>query len=74
MACNSRYVVWAHRGPGSIFHAASNPVIRNGALLAFEDKKSARVECDRLNAHLRDPHVHYSFKQVRRHTALLGEQ
>jgi len=64
MAGNSRFVIWAHRGPESIFHAATNPVVRNGTLLVFEDERSARVECDRLNAHLREPHVRYSFKEV----------
>jgi hypothetical protein len=56
----SRFVVWVHRSPDSLFGAASNPVVRNGALLYFEEEDRARAECDQLNAHLRDPHVHYT--------------
>ena len=29
--------IWAHRSAGSMFGAASSPVIRNGAFLCFED-------------------------------------
>ena len=65
MAANSRYVIWAHRGLESMFGAASNPVIRNGALLSFDDKRRARVECDRLNTHSGNPYVHYLLKQAK---------
>jgi hypothetical protein len=58
---NARFFrVWAHRHPGSIFGAASNPVIRNGAFLCFESEESAQAECDRLNARRRDMQVRYS--------------
>jgi len=53
----SRFVVWVHRSPDSLFGAASNPVIRNGAMLYFEEEERARAECDQLNARLREPHV-----------------
>ena len=56
----SRFVVWVHRSPDSLFGAASNPVIRNGALLFLDEVDRARAECDRLNAHLGNPHVHYT--------------
>jgi len=52
--------VWAHRGSGSIFGAASSPVIRNGAFLCFETEQRAQAECDRLNARRGDPQVHYT--------------
>lgn len=52
--------IWAHRSAGSMFGAASSPVIRNGAFLCFEDEARARAECDRLNARRGDVHVHYS--------------
>ncbi len=42
--------IWAHRSSGSIFGAASSPVIRNGAFLCFETEQRAQDECDRLNA------------------------
>jgi hypothetical protein len=32
-------------------------VIRNGAMLYFEEEERARAECDQLNARLREPHV-----------------
>ena len=60
MSNTSRFVVWVHRSPNSLFGAASNPVIRNGALLFFDEEDRARAECDRLNAHLSTPHVHYA--------------
>jgi hypothetical protein len=60
MSDTSRFVIWIHRRPDSLFGAASNPVIRNGALLFFDEEDSARAECDRLNAHLSNPHVHYT--------------
>ncbi len=44
------YLVWAHRGPDSIFGAASHPVIRNGVFLCFDTEERARAETDRLNA------------------------
>ena len=50
--------IWAHRSAGSMFGAASSPVIRNGAFLCFEDEARARAECDRLNARRGDVHVH----------------
>jgi len=37
-------------------------VIRNGAMLYFEEEERARAECDQLNARLREPHVHYSVR------------
>ena len=58
----SRFVVWVHRSPDSLFGAASNPVIRNGAMLYFEEEERARAECDQLNARLCDPHVHYTVR------------
>jgi hypothetical protein len=60
MSNTSRFVVWVHRSPNSLFGAASNPVIRNGALLFFDEEDRAHAECDRLNAHLGTPHVHYA--------------
>jgi hypothetical protein len=62
MANGSRYIIFAHRDERSVFGAATNPVIRNGALLAFEDEAGAHDECDRLNARPRNPHVRYSIK------------
>jgi len=59
---NAFYIIWAHRDPHSIFGAATNPVIRNGALLSFDDKRNAMIECDRLNSHQGNPHVRYSIK------------
>ena len=60
----SRYVIWVHRSPKSLFGGASNPVIRNGALLFFNDEGRARIECDRLNARSGNPHVHYTVQFV----------
>ena len=60
MSDASRFVIWVHRRPDSLFGAASNPVVRNGALLFFDQEDCARAECDRLNAHLGNPHVHYT--------------
>lgn len=57
-----RFVIWAHRNAGSIFGAASNPVVQNGVMLSFDDEKRARAECARLNARSTNPHVHYSIK------------
>ena len=51
--------IWAHRSSGSIFGAASSPVIRNGAFLCFETEQRAQAECDRLNARRGDLDVHY---------------
>lgn len=56
----SRFVVWVHRSPDSLFGAASNPVIRNGSLLFFDEEDRARAECDRLNANLGNAHVNYT--------------
>jgi hypothetical protein len=69
MANTSCYIIWAHRGPHSIFGPATNPVVRNGALLSFEDKRNAMIECDRLNRHQGNPPVRYSIKTA---TALLA--
>jgi hypothetical protein len=64
MAKTSRYIIWVHRDADSLFGAATNPVIRNGALLYFEDERYAKSECDRLNAHSGNPHVRYSIKHA----------
>ena len=66
MAKTSRYIIWAHRDAHSVFGAATNPVIRNGSLLAFNDKTCANAECDRLNANIGNPHVRYSIKNAPR--------
>ena len=63
MIKGSRYIVWAHRHAESMFGAASNPVIRNGALLSFDDRRLAHLECDRLNASQGNPHIRYSIKR-----------
>lgn len=60
----SRYAIWVHRSPQSLFGGASNPVIRNGSLLFFTDEGRARVECDQLNAHSGNPHVHYTVQFI----------
>ena len=60
MAKVGRYTIWAHRDANSIFGPASNPIIRNGSLFCFEDETSAKVECDRLNAHTGNAYVRYS--------------
>ena len=70
----SRYVIWVHRSPQSLFGGASNPVIRNGSLLFFNDEGRARVECDRLNAHSGNPHVHYTVQFVDEFYSSLGFQ
>ena len=64
MAKTSRYIIWAHRDAHSVFGAATNPVIRNGSLLTFNDKTSAHAECDRLNANMGNPHIRYSIKSA----------
>jgi hypothetical protein len=64
MANRSRYIILAHRDERSVFGPATNPVIRNGALLAFDDAAGAHDECDRLNARPGNPHVRYSIKQA----------
>jgi hypothetical protein len=56
------FMVWAHRSAGSIFGAASSPVVRNGVFLCFESEERARAESDRLNARAGGSHVHYSVK------------
>ena len=55
------FTVWIHRSAKSMFGAASNPVMRNGKLLSFDNEERARAECDRLNA-TSGAHVHYSVK------------
>jgi hypothetical protein len=72
MSDTSRFVIWIHRRPDSLFGAASNPVIRNGALLFYDEEACARAECDRLNAHLRDPHIHYTV-QLTKDTVQLAD-
>ena len=64
MAKTARYIIWAQRDARSIFGPASNPVIRNGSLFCFEDETGAKVECDRLNAHVGDAPVRYSVKNT----------
>lgn len=64
MAKGSRYIIWAHRDAHSVFGPTANPVIRNGAFLSFEDRTGAYRECDRLNAHPGNPHVHYAVKRA----------
>ena len=49
------FMVWAHRHADSIFGASSTPVMRNGALLCFEDEQKALAEADRLNGRAGDP-------------------
>jgi hypothetical protein len=56
------FMVWAHRSADSIFGAASNPVMRNGAFLCFEKEEKARAEADRLNARSGGSHVHYEVR------------
>jgi hypothetical protein len=56
----SRFVIWVHRSSDSLFGAASNPVIRNGALLFFDEEDYARAECDRLNARFGNGQVNYT--------------
>jgi hypothetical protein len=73
MSDTSRFVIWVHRTPDSLFGAASNPVIRNGTLLFFDEEDRARAECDRLNARLSNPHVHYTvLADARRLEAVCG--
>ena len=64
------FMVWAHRSAGSIFGAASNPVMRNGRYLCFEDEEKARTESDRLNARSGGSNVHYSARPTRVQMAL----
>jgi hypothetical protein len=59
------FMVWTHRSADSVFGAAANPVIRNGAFLCFEEEEKARAECDRLNARRGNSRVHYSVKPAR---------
>jgi hypothetical protein len=56
------FMVWAHRGAGSIFGPTSKPVICNGVFLCFDNEERARAECDRLNAGLGAAHVYYTVK------------
>ena len=65
--------IWAHRSAGSMFGAASSPVMRNGAFLCFEDEGRAQAECDRLNARRGDVHVHYSIMPTHIEAALPQE-
>ena len=64
MSNSLRFVIWAHRNAESIFGVASNPVVKNGSILIFDDEKRARVECAYLNARSNYPHVHYSIKRT----------
>jgi len=64
MAKRSRYIIFAHRDARSLFGPATNPVIRNGTLLAFADEAGANDECDRLNARPGNPHVRYSIERA----------
>ena len=61
-------MVWAHRGPDSIFGPTAKPVIRNGAFLCFDNEETARAECDRLNAGVGAAHVHYTVKPAQAQT------
>jgi hypothetical protein len=63
MSNSLRFIVWAHRNADSIFGAASNPVVRNGSMLTFDDEKRARVECAHLNARSNN-NLHYSIKRT----------
>ena len=64
MSDSSRVVIWAHRNAESIFGAASNPVVKNGSMLIFDEEEHARAECAYLNARSNYPHVHYSMKRT----------
>lgn len=68
------FMVWAHRSGDSIFGAASNPVMRNGAFLCFEDEHKARAESDRLNGRSSGSNVHYSVQPTRVQMALPSER
>jgi hypothetical protein len=59
-----RYTIWVHGDERSIFGPASNPIIRIGSLFCFEDETTAKIECDRLNAHVGNAHVRYSVKNT----------
>ena len=59
------FTVWSHRSANSLFGAASNPVMRNGAVLCFESEERARAVCNRLNAARSSSQVRYSIKSVR---------
>jgi hypothetical protein len=56
------FTVWTHRSAKSMFGASSNPVIRNGRFLCFENEQRAQAECDRLNAASGGSHVHYTIE------------
>jgi hypothetical protein len=60
-ATTQSFTVWIHRSAKSMFGAASNPVMRNGNLLSFDDEGRAQAECNRLNS-TSGAHVHYSVK------------
>jgi hypothetical protein len=60
-------VVWAHRGAGSIFGAASHPVRLNGGLLCFKTEDKARSKRDQLNARSGNGHVRYSVRPIHVH-------
>ena len=62
------FLVWTHRSGESIFGAAAKPVIRNGELLCFPNEERARAECDRLNAGIGAPHMHYTVKPAHAQT------
>jgi hypothetical protein len=61
MTASTRFFgIWTHRSRDSIFGPASNPLIRNGAFLCFDNEEGAQAECDRLNRRRTDMQVHYS--------------
>jgi hypothetical protein len=64
------FMIWAHRSADSIFGASSNPVMRNGRFLCFENEAKARAEADRLNARSGGSHIHYSVTPTRMQMAL----
>lgn len=72
MQADTVFVVLVHRSAESIFGAASNPVIRNGKLLCFEDEKEALFERDRLNGRTGSSHMRYSVRPIHVKPSLLN--
>jgi hypothetical protein len=68
------FMVWAHRAADSIFGASSNPVMRNGRFLCFENEAKACAEADRLNARSGGSRIHYSVTPTRIQMALPNER